>query len=107
MMIGLFMMLYVGGLIVDEQQNAYAANGANDVAVQEVPESNPAPNGMGVVKYRPPLGPDVPQPTPTSVVPAQTEQDALAPSRASIPTEAESQDVLSNAVPEREPQGEP
>ena len=137
MMGGLFMLLYVGGLVADELHSAYAANGGNDGGVQVVPETRPASDSrgaqaipetrpasdsrsvqagtptespldsIGVLKREPLDDPDVSNARPAPPLPTTTPQPAVPPPQARLPVESEPQDVLSNVVPAHESRGEP
>jgi sortase A len=120
MTIGLFIVLYVGGLLADEIQHAYAANGGTALPSRPGPETTfeqAAVRERGVPDiastagrdgdtFRQLAGLDEP---PVAVVPTQvfatqpTEGSSSAADRAPA---SEPEDVLSSVVPDREPRGE-
>ena len=98
MLIGIYVLLYVGGLFADEQYNVYAASGDNDVSVSVIAETD-ANGGITREVANPVASPRVPgSPTPSPTVPP-----APTPSRSrfKIPDLSNgSEGKLTNAVPD-------
>lgn len=75
MLLGLYLLLYVGGLFADEQYNVYAASGANDEMAPGVAVAVGVAGGSGAPSMTLPT-------TPAPVVVAPTQHAAPLPSRA-------------------------
>jgi sortase A len=70
MLVGIYLLLYVGGLFADEQYNIIAAEGGSDVALEEGFVPSPviaqAPSGESAVVGPRPVAPVQPAPIPTA-----------------------------------------
>jgi sortase A len=134
MMVGLFMVLYVGGLMATELQNAYAANGGTDSTLQVESDADAEADGMagpggfesdadeidrqGVPDTDLAIGQRagdserlwggsaLPEVGPDSRLEAATGQTAVPQPRADRLIESEPEDVLSSVVPAAETRGE-
>ena len=96
MLAGLYLLLFVGGLFADEQNNVYAASGANDEGTPIAGTSRADVDLAAPVIPTPPLA----AVAPAATVPAQPARPAQAPRRLSqIEPDGGSEGQLTNVVP--------
>ncbi len=89
-LVGLYLLLFTGGLLADQQYNVYAASGNTDVALSEVPAGKPfAPNPEAPAGAQPSFA--VP---PRFIAPSAPPVSTA--STVSEPTDAASERIVSN-----------
>ena len=103
MVCGLYMLLYVGGLMADEQFNIYAASGTSEIELPAPPSATPAPTPAPAQAA---AVTSVPSPTPaTSVAPAGTTSEQSAWNLPTLNTGGSNE--LTSAVPSQSFSSEP
>ena len=105
MLVGLYLLLYVGGLFADEQYNVYAASGASDVVVPVEITAVPRAERVDAASAGSDVDLQRAAGTASAVVPLPTQRPRSR--RLRIPAiENEPQDRLSNVVPAKAAAGE-